>query len=106
MKSILICFMLLIGVSYGNSVTARVELVSSSCDFFVVELRNGDFVLIERLSGRMPNVGHTLYGNFRRAGGRRTITNRNASNEIVVRVEEDWLSRRNAIEMFNRRCLR
>jgi hypothetical protein len=82
--------------------TGTVVYTRGGCDYFIAETWMG-YALLEWYGGARPEEGDIIMGDFENLG-RNSIYNFTKDSEMIVWVENFWLSRTGVTEEFAQRC--
>ena len=99
---LVVLVMMLLAPTIAFAAKGVVVYKKSDCDYYIVEALLG-FVVLEWYGGNDPSVGDTLVGDYE-TYGMKDIYNLTADSETKVWVEDFWLTKDDAMEMYYEIC--
>ncbi len=82
----------------------QVVYLKLGCSYFLVNTILG-YAALRLVNGKIPRVGDMLAGDFESYGGKKIFNSSNGSNMKVL-VENFWLSKDRAMEIYYEKCIR
>lgn len=102
MATIIVLISLFIIADTVFAAKGEVVYKKSGCDYFIVETISG-YVLLEWYGGNDPDKGDIIVGEYE-SYGFKDVYNVTADDELLVWVEDYWMSKSHAIEEYFDHC--